>query len=115
MSEIKISFGIIVLNGMPFVPYCLRQLYPYAHEIIIVEGASVHAANNATPDGHSTDGTLESLLLFKKNEDPKNIIRIITKDGFWNEKLEQSQAYTQVMTGNYLWQIDIDEFYKKKD
>ena len=49
----------------------------------------------------------------------KNKITIITAedegypDGFWpGEKLEQSQAYAKRATGNYLWQVDIDEFYK---
>ena len=27
----KVTFGIIVLNGEPFVRYCLRSLYPFAH------------------------------------------------------------------------------------
>lgn len=111
----KISFGIIVLNGMPFIKYCLRQLYPFAHEIIVVEGASKKAAAIFTPDGHSTDGTLDALYQFKTEEDPENKVKIITKDGFWSEKDEQSQAYAEQATGDYLWQVDIDEFYKPED
>jgi hypothetical protein len=61
----KITFGIIVLNGEPFTRYCLRALYPFAHEILVVEGAAPAAAEAATPDGHSTDGTLETLYRFK--------------------------------------------------
>ena len=57
----KITFGIIVLNGEPFTRYCLRALYPFAHEILVVEGA----APVATPDGRSTGGTLETLYRFK--------------------------------------------------
>ncbi len=112
---IKISFGIIVLNGMPFVKYCLRQLYPFAYEIIVVEGASINAKEIATKDGHSTDKTLEALEEFKKNEDTENKLKIITKKGFWSEKDEQSQAYAKAASGDYLWQVDIDEFYKKED
>ncbi|PKM92501.1 MAG: glycosyltransferase family 2 protein [Euryarchaeota archaeon HGW-Euryarchaeota-1] len=111
----KISFGIIVLNGMPFVKYCLRQLYPFAHEIIVVEGASVNAKEIATKNGHSTDGTLEALNEFKKNEDPENKLKVITNEGFWSEKDEQSQSYAKVATGDYLWQVDVDEFYKEED
>jgi hypothetical protein len=33
-----ISFGMIVLNGEPFLRYNLRVLYPFAHQIIVVEG-----------------------------------------------------------------------------
>ena len=46
------TFGIIVLNGEPFTRYCLRSLYPYAHEIIVVEGGHEDTRSVATPDGH---------------------------------------------------------------
>lgn len=36
----RITFGMIVLNGEPFTRYNLRALYPFAHEIIVVEGAA---------------------------------------------------------------------------
>jgi len=116
MGELpRITFGIIVLNGEPFTRYCLRALYPFAYEIIVVEGATINAAAIATPDGHSTDGTLETLYRFKAAEDPEDKVQIITRDGFWSEKDEQSQAYAEKATGDYLWQVDIDEFYKPED
>jgi hypothetical protein len=111
----KITFGIIVLNGEPFTRYNLRALYPFAHEIIVVEGANPASAGAADPDGHSLDGTLEVLQSFKANEDPEGKIQIVTRDGFWSEKDEQSQAYAELATGDYLWQIDIDEFYLPDD
>ena len=111
----RVTYGIIVLNGEPFTRYCLRSLYPFAHEIIVVEGAVTAAASIATPDGHSTDGTLETLYDFKDQEDPENKVEIVSRDGFWSEKDEQSQAYAERATGDYLWQVDIDEFYKSED
>jgi hypothetical protein len=117
----KITFGIIVLNGEPFISYNLRSLYPFAHQIIVVEGACPSASKVASIDGHSLDGTLESLLEFKRKEDPENKLVIVTaedqnkKDGFWSEKSEMSQAYASRATGNFLWQIDSDEFYKSED
>src|SRR5688572_53959 len=111
----RISFGMIVLNGEPFVRYNLRALYPFAHQIIVVEGATPGAAAIASPDGHSTDGTLETLQHFKAEEDPENKLTIITRDGFWPEKDEMSQAYAELATGDYLWQIDTDEFYLPRD
>jgi glycosyltransferase involved in cell wall biosynthesis len=111
----KVTFGIIVLNGEPFTRYCLRALYPFAHEIIVVEGAAPAAAKVATLDGHSTDGTLEILYRFKAEEDPQDKVQIITREGFWSEKDEQSQAYAKRATGDYLWQVDIDEFYDPRD
>lgn len=111
----RVSFGMIVLNGEPFLRYNLRALYPFAHEIIVVEGAAPAAHASATPDGHSLDGTLETLHRFKGEEDPENKLIIVTKDGFWSEKDEMSQAYAARATGDYLWQIDSDEFYMPED
>ncbi|MBF8260221.1 MAG: Glycosyltransferase family 2 protein [Actinobacteria bacterium] len=117
----KITFGMIVLNGEPFVLYNLRALYPFAHQIIVVEGAAPSAKGIATPDGHSRDRTLETLRRFQKDEDPERKLVVVTAedegkpDGFWTEKDEMSQAYARRATGNYLWQIDCDEFYLPRE
>lgn len=118
----KITFGIIVLNGEPFTLYNLRSIYPFAHQIIVVEGACPAAQNSATFDGHSKDGTLEILRQFKEQEDTENKVTIVTaedegyENGFWpGEKDEQSKAYAKRVTGDWLWQVDIDEFYRSED
>lgn len=118
----KISFGIIVLNGEPFTRYCLRSIYPFAHEIIVVEGGHQDAKSVCTADGHSIDSTLDTLHKFKREEDLENKVTIVTREGFWPKKDElgrdrtpQSRAYAERATGDYLWQIDIDEFYREKD
>ncbi|MDZ4722156.1 MAG: glycosyltransferase family A protein [Roseiflexaceae bacterium] len=118
----KITFGLIVLNGEPFTRYNLRALYPYAHEIIVVEGASPKAAHVATADGHSIDGTVDIVRRFMADEDPEHKIILVTAEddghpnGFWpGEKDQQSQAYARRATGDWLWQIDIDEFYLPED
>ena len=108
----RISFGMIVLNGEPFLRYNLRALYPYAHEIIVVEGAVPAAHNIASADGHSRDSTLQTLRDFKAHEDPQGKLRIITRAGFWSEKDAMSQAYATQAQGDYLWQVDVDEFYQ---
>lgn len=119
--NIKITFGMIVLNGVPFVKYNLRSLYPFAHQIIVVEGACPAAASVASIDGHSIDGTREALEEFKNEEDPENKLLVVYaeheghKNGFWSEKDEMSQAYAKRATGNFLWQVDHDEFYKEED
>ena len=110
----KITFGINVLNGEPFTKCCLRSLYPFAHEIIVVEGGSRWAIDQA-PEGHSVDGTLEALYEFKEQEDPDDKLQIVRRDGFWIEKDEQCQAYAERATGDYLWAVAIDEFYKPED
>ena len=111
----RITFGIIVLNGEPFMRYTLRSLYPFAHEIIVVEGAVEAARGVASADGHSRDGTLATLRDFKANEDPDEKLIIVTRAGFFSEKDEMSQAYAQRATGDVLWQVDVDEFYQPAD
>jgi len=118
----RVTFGIIVLNGEPFTRYCLRALYPFAHEIIVVEGGHEDTRAVATPDGHSIDGTLEALERFREEEDPQGKVTIVTRDGFWPKRDElgrcrtaQSRAYAERATGDYLWQVDIDEFYRADD
>jgi len=121
-SEPRITFGIIVLNGEPFTRSTLRSLYPFAHEIIVVEGAAPAAKNIATADGHSRDDTLQELRRFQAEEDPQGKVTIVTAedegrpDGWWHgEKDEQSRAYAKRATGNWLWQVDIDEFYRAEE
>lgn len=118
----RVTFGMIVLNGMPFLPYNLRALYPFAHQIVVVEGAAPGAAGIATADGHSRDGTLEEARRFAREEDPEGKVEVVTAeqaghdDGFWpGEKDEQSRAYAARATGDYLWQVDTDEFYLPQD
>lgn len=114
----RITFGMIVLNGEPFLRYNLRGLYRWAHQIIVVEGACPTAADVATPDGHSMDGTLTELRRFQREEDPDGKLLVVTAadeghaNGFWTEKDEMSVAYARRATGEYLWQVDSDEFYR---
>jgi hypothetical protein len=117
----KVTFGIIALNAQPFLEYNLRSLYPFAHQIIVVEGAALAAASLATQRGHSTDGTLKMLSDFKAEEDPQDKLTIVTaeeewgrEDGFWGEKTEMSQAYARRASGDWLWQVDADEFYRRE-
>jgi glycosyltransferase involved in cell wall biosynthesis len=122
----RISFGVMVLNGEPFTRYCLRSLYPFAYEIIVVEGGHEDARAVATADGHSTDSTLNSLHRFVREEDVAGKVRIVTREGFWprideltlgqgSTRTSQSRAYAELATGDYLWQVDIDEFYMPED
>lgn len=115
----RVSFMVIVLDGEPFTRYTLRSLYPFAHQIIVAEGASPGARRIAGPDGHSRDGTLDVLRRFVREEDTDGKVTLLTAedeghpDGFWpGEKDEQGQACARRATGDYLWQVDIDEMYQ---
>jgi len=121
-NEPRFTFGMIVLNGEPFMRYALDALYPHAHEIIVVEGAAPAAAAVATPDGHSTDRTLAVLRNYQRERDPQGKLTVVTAEdqghpnGFWpGEKHEQSAAFAERATGDYLWQVDVDEFYRPED
>lgn len=76
----------------------------------------------ATAEGHSVDGTLEELRRFAAEEDRDGKVTIVTAEdeghpnGFWpGEKDQQSQAYAARATGDWLWQVDVDEFYRAED
>lgn len=117
----KITFGIIALNAQPFLEYNLSALYPFAHQIIVVEGATRAAASLATKDGHSNDDTLQMLKQFQSSKDSDKKLKIVSAkeegyaDGFWPEKDEMSRAYAKRATGAWLWQVDSDEFYREED
>jgi len=111
----RVTFGIIALNAEPFIRYCIRALYPHAYQIIVVEGAVKKARDVATADGHSLDTTRETLNAVKANEDPEGKLTVISQDGFWPDKVIMSHAYTDLAAGDYLWQVDSDEFYRDRD
>jgi glycosyltransferase involved in cell wall biosynthesis len=115
MTRPRVTFGLIVLNGEPFTRYCLRSLYPFAHQIVVAQGAVIRAMGQARPDGHSRDGTLEVLYDFKANEDPDDKLTIVARDGPWEEKDAMFAAVARCATGDWLWQVDVDEFYRERD
>ena len=106
----KITAGMIVLNGEPFVAYSLRAMYEFADEIIVIEGAVEDAMVVANPDGSSKDGTVETIRNFPDPEDKITLVQ-----GRWKDKLEQSNAYLARATGDYVWQVDSDELYLPED
>ncbi|MFC2043816.1 glycosyltransferase family 2 protein [Chloroflexota bacterium] len=105
---IRVSYVMIVVNGEPFIYYQLASVYPYAHEIVIVEGATENFADMTTVDGHSTDRTLEVIASFP---DPECKIKLVRRNGVWPEKVDMCNALMPLVTGDIIWQIDVDEFY----
>ncbi len=109
-EELKFSFVMIVLNGMPLIEYALKSIYDFAHEIIIVEGSVEKCMFAADPDGSSTDGTVEFITSFS---DRQNKIKLI--QGKWPEKCEMQNEALKYVNGDYVWLIDSDEVYKRED
>ena len=85
---------------MPFIEACIEMMKPYAHEIIVVEGA----VEELKMGGTSTDGTLSYLLgLHKKNE-----ITLINNDPsphHWLDKQDMQNEALRHVTGDYVWLI----------
>jgi hypothetical protein len=97
-----------VVNGEPFLRYQLDSIYPHAHEIIIVEGAYTRYRHASTPDGHSLDNTVTIIRNFP---DPQNKIKLIQREGFWDDLCDMCNAFLPYVTGDVIWQVDADEFY----
>ena len=98
---------------------CISNIYNIAHEIIIVEGATraqTHYydgdTSKYTQNGKSTDETVE---VIKNIPDPFNKIKLIESNGFWNGKTQMCNEWAKIATGDYVWQIDSDEFYHEGD
>jgi len=100
----KLSYGIITVDGMPFIHHQLKQIYPQAHQIIICEGGDVSWVKTHGYR-HSRDGTLEIIRQFP---DPEKKILLIQKD--WQDKNEMCYEYSRHISGDILWHIDVDEF-----
>ena len=107
----KISYVMNVLNGEPFIRYQLDSIYEHAHEIIIVEGAYEKFRHASTADGRSTDKTVE---IVESYPDPDGKITLITKPGFYADRLDMCNEFMGHVTGNVIWQVDVDEFYNRQ-
>lgn len=110
MTSFRYSFGMIVFNGSEFLQQVLDSIYNFAYQIIIAEGADQNSLPFANPDGSSTDGTVN---LIRNYPDPDRKITLI--QGKWKDKTEQSNAWLEHASGDYIWQIDDDEVYKEED
>ncbi len=108
--KIKMSFIIIVLNGMPYIKAALESIYKAAHEIVIVEGAETKGEFAANSDGSSNDGTVECIKSFP---DPHHKIKLL--QGKWFDKCNMQNTALKKVTGNYIWLVDSDEIYKEHD
>lgn len=107
---VKITFGMIVLNGNQVLKQVLESVYPYAHQILVAEGPVNYWQQKGVFT--STDGTNEILDNFP---DPDNKLKVIHSQ--YQEKDQQCNAYIPYMKEDtdYLWNLDCDEVFKPDD
>jgi hypothetical protein len=106
----KITFGIIVLNGDYVLEEALKSIYPYAHQILIAEGPVTYWQQQGITT--STDRTNEIIDNFP---DPDNKITIV--HGKFKEKDDQCNAYMTHLKDDtdYVWNLDSDEIFLPED
>lgn len=116
-----ITVGLIVLNGATWLPAWYKTYRHFADQIVVVEGADAEyfARINPnlrnqliTPDGHSTDETLS--LLNEYADEGTVDFTIITTNRPWESKNRMTLELSKHVEGNYLFEIDADEFYFQK-
>jgi len=104
---------MIVYNGMPFLPYCIKSLENQVDTLIIVYGAQKEF--KSIPK----DKTYE-YLDYLWERDTKPDLYIIEEIDQWNNEAEQRNAYLEFIKKNkidvdWLLIVDSDEFYTDAD
>lgn len=102
----KITYGIIVLNGDFLLRQVLESIYESAHAICIAEGSVSYW--NKQGIINSTDDTVK---IIKEFPDKENKIKLV--QGTWNEKKEQCEAWFNLVPQDtdYVWCVDSDEIH----
>jgi hypothetical protein len=107
-KKIRLVKCIGAHNEADWIEYVLANNYDEFDQIRIVEGA-VEGRPNSTPDGHSTDATIE---LIQKFPDPQNKIELYQMRRHFKSLEEQKQIFLDTSRdGDWLFIVDADEFY----
>ncbi len=112
LNRIKLVKCIGCHNEEDWIEYVLRNNYDEFDIIRIVEGA-VEGRPGSTPDGHSTDNTLEIIRNFP---DPENKVELYTISRPFKSLEEQKQIFIDMASADeWLFIVDADEFYLEGD
>lgn len=113
----RLSANIMVYNESFWLKKQLEHIYDFFDEIIICEGVERKLHNRdigvqdiAIKNNLSDDITLQILKKFK---DPHKKIKFIPY-GLCDNKVELTKAMYANSIGDYVWEIDADEFYHIK-
>lgn len=112
-SKPRIIQCIQCVNEEKLIEACMLQLYDKVDRIIVIEGAVKNKvdAQQATPDGHSLDRTVEIIEEVKKNKDPDKKIIFVRIDRPWIDLEELKNTFFQYMQdGDWMLITDADEF-----
>lgn len=101
---------ILVYNEEHTLPIALGQIIEDVPKIVIINGS---------PDGPSTDGTKAIIESFQQKYPGK----IVYAEGTYGthtwetnwDRLQRNEYLKYLQPGDWLWQVDCDEWYKKDD
>ncbi|MHA2219841.1 MAG: glycosyltransferase, partial [Candidatus Hodarchaeales archaeon] len=103
---------LIAYNSMPFIEYTINMVSKFADRIIVVEGA-ISKVVEITGSASSNDGTLEYLVDLWKHH--KIELLILKENECWENKMAMQNAGLKIVNTDYLWLVDVDEFYLDND
>jgi len=106
IKTMKLTFGIIVLNGDFFLQQVLESIYPFAHAICIAEGPVQWFVDKGI-----TQSSDDTFRIIKEFPDPENKIKLV--QGQYKEKHEQCQAWFSLVPPDtdYIVCNDADEIH----
>lgn len=101
-----VSAMVIYFNDYFWLDSCIRNIYNYVDQIVIVEGV----VELLMRIGAKFDGSGSKIV--KGILDPDNKI-LFFKEKIFDDKLKQRQFALDQCTGDWIFIVDADEFYKK--
>lgn len=104
----KLSVMIICLNEPIWIEYCIKGIYDYVDEIIIVEGiAKIFKDMGVNFDNETAQN-------IRNYNDHKNKIKFFDKMVF-EDKVQQREFALEQCSGDWVLLVDADEFYSERD
>jgi glycosyltransferase involved in cell wall biosynthesis len=112
----KLSAYIICFNAEDMIEACIDSIYPYIDELIIVEGSIefTRTLGLASKNGNSSDSTVWQIDQYIANKDTHHKIKFYPCRLMKNRN-ELRQFALDKCTGDWIFLVDVDEFYTPMD